>query len=84
MLPTRTIAKNYLKHTDKETFFNVLYKSKISPRQKKILILRVLDRQSYEFISCQVFITDNMIKKEIAEAYDLIYNYLSITKLIPN
>lgn len=83
MLPNRTTAKNYLKHTDKETFFNILYKAKISPRQKQILILRLLDRQPYEFISSAVFITEDMINKDIAEAYDLIYHYLFINNLIP-
>lgn len=84
MLFHRRITRDFLLYkTDKKEFLDILYKAKITPRQREILLLKLLDKQDYRYISDMVFVTEHQIKKDIEGAYDLIYHYLLNTNLLP-
>ena len=79
MLLHRRIAKDYLKHQDRPTFLEIVYKSKVTPTQRDILYHDILDRMDHQDIGDIVGLTENSVNHEVGKAYDLIYHYISNT-----
>ena len=79
MLPNRKSARDFLLHTDRPTFLEVVYKAKVTPRQKDILYRKYLDNKSNIQIAEELFTSIETVRNELAVAHDHIYNYLFIT-----
>lgn len=81
MLPHRTKAKNYLKKQDRPHFLEIVYKAKVTPTQKEILYMAILDRKDHGYIGDMIGLTRNVVDHEIGYAYDAIYRYMQNTVL---
>ena len=79
MLPNRKSARDFLLRTDRPTFLEVVYKAKVTPRQKDILYRKYLDNKSNIQIAEELFTSIETVRNELAVAHDHIYNYLFIT-----
>ena len=82
MLPHRKLTREFLTKQDRETFLDIVYKAKLSPKQKEILFMDLLDDQDHYFIGDTVGLTKGTIDHKTGPIYDLIYSYLTKHKLI--
>lgn len=82
MLLTRRIARDFLVSRDRKTFLDIVYASKVTPEQKQMLYLSLLDRQDHWFIADKLGLEKTTIDHQIGKAYDLIYRYISNTVLV--
>ena len=81
MLNHRRKAKEYLEGADRPTFLETVYKAKVTPVQKEILYLALLDKKSRGYIGDVIGLTEDAVNHEIGKAYDLIFSYISHTVL---
>ena len=81
MLSNRTAAKEYLKQQDRPHFLEIVYKAKVTPIQKQILYMALLDKKDHGYIGDMVGLTRNSVDHEIGCAYDAIYRYMQNTVL---
>lgn len=79
----RKQARDFLLHADRSTFLDAVYKSKVTPRQKEILYRHFLDGQDNGFIADALAVSVETVRTELQKAYDLVFNYLFITKYLP-
>ena len=81
MLFTRRIARDYLLAQDRPTFLEIVYKSKVTPTQKQILLMDLLDEKDHYFIGDTLGMAKTTVDHQIGKAYDLIYRYIFNTVL---
>lgn len=77
MLPRRKFARAFLLSSDRPKFLEIVYKAKVTPTQKQILYLDLLDDISHRDIGDQVGLTEGRVNHIIGEAYDKIYSYIT-------
>lgn len=82
MLFNRRIARNFLLAQDRPTFLEIVYKSKVTPIQRDILYMSLLDQQDHYFIADKLGLEKTTIDHQIGKAYDLIYRYIFNTVLM--
>lgn len=82
MLAHRKLARDYLSKQDRDTFIDIIYKSKVTPLQKEILYMEFLDDKDHRFIGDTVGLTENRINHRFGEAYDVIYRYLKKNNIL--
>lgn len=82
MLLRRKTTRSFLFSQDRPTFLEIVYKSKVSPTQKEILYRHILDGKELAFIGDEIGLTENRVSHLAAEAYDLIYNYITKNNIL--
>lgn len=83
MLSKRKITRSFLISTDRPTFLEIVYRAKVSPRQKEILYLKFLDGHDNNFIADKLIVCPATVRNNLEKAYDLLFGYLSVAKLLP-
>lgn len=76
MLVHRKITRDFLFLQDRPTFLEIVYRAKVSPSQKDILYMHILDEKDLCFIGDTLGLTENRVSHKLSKAYDIIYNYL--------
>lgn len=79
MLFNRRIARNFLLAQDRPTFLDIVYKAKVTPIQKEILYLSLLDQHDHWFIADKLGLEKTTVDHQIGKAYDLIFRYINNT-----
>ena len=79
MLLTRRVARSFLLAQDRPTFLDIVYKAKVTPIQKEILYLSLLDQQDHYFIADKLGLEKTTVDHQIGKAYDLIFRYINDT-----
>ena len=83
MLTHRKTARAFLFSQDRPTFLEIVYRAKVSPAQKEILYKHILDEKELALIGDEIGLTENRVSHLAAEAYDLIYNYITKNNILP-
>lgn len=81
MLPKRKFARDYLEQIDRPKFLEIVYKAKVTPRQKEFLYARFLDGLNNYRIAMEDNVSVETVRDDLRSAYDKIYNYLLSAKL---
>ena len=79
MLLSRRIARDFLLSQDRPHFLDIIYKAKVTPLQKQILYMDLLDDKDHRFIADELGVTETTVNHQIGKAYDLVYRYISNT-----
>lgn len=84
MLFERKVARSFLLAQDRPTFLEIVYKAKVTPIQKQILYMDLLDDKDHRYIADELGLTETTVNHQIGKAYDLIYRYILNTVFVPN
>lgn len=76
MLAKRKAVRDYLLKADRPTFLELVYKAKVTPRQKQILYRRFLDGYSNVMVSMEMNIAVETVRNELRASYEQIYHAL--------
>lgn len=79
MLLSRRIARDFLLSQDRPHFLDIIYKAKVTPTQKQILYMDLLDEKDHYFIGDTIGLSKTTVDHQIGKAYDLVYRYISNT-----
>ena len=82
MLLTRRVARNFLLSADRPTFLDIVYKAKVTPEQKEMLYLSLLDQHDHWFIADKLGLEKTTVDHQIGKAYDLIFRYINNTVFV--
>lgn len=69
-------TRDYLRNSNRPDFLEVVYRSKVTPRQRDILYKKFLDGMSNIQIAFEMNISVETVRDELAAAYDLLFRYL--------
>lgn len=78
----RKLARTWLINSSRADFEDIIYKSKITPRQQKIIEFRVLKNFEITKIANLLNLSEETIQRDIKNSYNLISNALIKYKLI--
>lgn len=76
MLPRRKFARAFLLSQDRPNFLEIVYKAKVTPMQKEIIYMALLDKKDHGYIGDILGLTRTTVDHELGKAYDLIYRYI--------
>lgn len=78
----RKRTRKWLTLSDRESFYDVIYKAKITPRQQKIMKMRFIDDLEVFKIAQKLNLSETRIQNDCRRAYSLIGSVLQKEKLI--
>lgn len=78
----RKLARTWLINSSRADFQDIIYKSKITPRQQKIIEFRILKNFEITKIANLLNLSEETIQRDIKNSYNLISNALIKYKLI--
>lgn len=78
----RKLARTWLINSSRADFEDIIYKSKITPRQQKIIEFRILKNFEITKIANLLNLSEETIQRDIKNSYNLISNALVKYKLI--
>lgn len=78
----RKLARTWLINSSRADFEDIIYKSKITPRQQKIIKFRILKNFEITKIANLLNLSEETIQRDIKNSYNLISNALIKYKLI--
>jgi predicted DNA-binding protein YlxM (UPF0122 family) len=78
----RKLARTWLINSSRADFEDIIYKSKITPRQQKIIEFRILKNFEITKIANLLNLSEETIQRDIKNSYNLISNALIKYKLI--
>lgn len=78
----RKLARTWLINSSRADFEDIIYKSKITPRQQKIIEFRRLKNFEITKIANLLNLSEETIQRDIKNSYNLISNALIKYKLI--
>lgn len=78
----RKNARCWLINADRKSFDTILYYAKITPRQQKIIELRILKNIEIVKIAQMMNLSEETIQRDIKRSYDLISNSLIKNKIV--
>lgn len=78
----RKLARTWLINSSRADFEDIIYKSKITPRQQKIIEFRILKNFEITKIANLLNLSEETIQRDIKSSYNLISNALIKYKLI--
>lgn len=78
----RKLARTWLINSSRADFEDIIYKSKITPRQQKIIQFRILKNFEITKIANLLNLSEETIQRDIKNSYNLISNALIKYKLI--
>lgn len=78
----RKLARTWLINSSRADFEDIIYKSKITPRQQKIIEFRILKNFEITKIANLLNLSEEKIQRDIKNSYNLISNALIKYKLI--
>lgn len=78
----RKLARAWLINSSRADFEDIIYKSKITPRQQKIIEFRILKNFEITKIANLLNLSEETIQRDIKNSYNLISNALIKYKLI--
>ena len=78
----RKLARTWLINSSRADFEGIIYKSKITPRQQKIIEFRILKNFEITKIANLLNLSEETIQRDIKNSYNLISNALIKYKLI--
>lgn len=76
------LARTWLINSSRADFEDIIYKSKITPRQQKIIEFRILKNFEITKIANLLNLSEETIQRDIKNSYNLISNALIKYKLI--
>lgn len=76
MLLHRRAARDFLLEQDRPTFLEIVYRAKVTPTQRDIIYMDLLDYKSHREIGDDIGLTENRVSHIVGEAYDKVFNYL--------
>ncbi|WP_295282181.1 ECF-type sigma factor [Veillonella sp.] len=78
----RKLARTWLINSSRADFEDIIYKSKITPRQQKIIEFRILKNFEITKIANLLNLSEETIQRDIKNSYNLISSALIKYKLI--
>lgn len=78
----RKNSRYWLINADRQAFEDILYHAKITPRQQKIIELRILKNIEIVKIAQMMNLSEETIQRDIKRSYDLISKSLIKSKFI--
>lgn len=84
MLHNRKVARDFMLNTDRPTFLEIVYRAKVTPRQREILYCKFLDGHDNNFIADKLIVCPATVRNELEKAYDLLFKYLIATNKLPH
>jgi len=72
-------ARTFIKHTTRTQYNNTVYEAKLTPEQKEILDMHILEARSVVNIAMKLHCTTTHVTEKLRDTYNSIYSVMKST-----